>query len=142
MIKRRRRPLDEIVPFGWKLDEIAENFFEEPMWDLSRRELRPLAHVREADDKIIVSFDLPYVKKENIQLNVTEDRVEVNATMNRCVRYDRWGTVQKDCEFRSYRVALALPNKVIPEGATARFKSGILEIEIPKKAQHHKITIQ
>jgi HSP20 family protein len=141
-MKRRRRPLGDIIPFESELDELAENFFEEPMWDLSRREIRPLAHVRETDDKVIVSVDLPYVKKENIQLNVTEDRVEVSATMDKCIRYDRWGTVQRGCEFRSYRTALALPSKVIPEGATARFKSGVLEIEMPKKVQRHKITIQ
>jgi HSP20 family protein len=141
MIRRRRR-FNEILPFGWELEQIMEDLFEEPMWDVSRHEMRPLTHVRETDVKIIVSVDLPYVKKENIQLNVAEDSVEICATMDRCIRYDRWGTVQRDCEFRSYRTAVALPTKVIPEGATARFKSGVLEVEVPKKTQRHKITIQ
>jgi len=141
MIRRRRRPIDEIVPFVWGFGEL-ESFFEEPMWDVSRREIRPLAQVRETDDKVVVSIDLPYVKKENIQLNVTEDRVEVSAEMDRCIKYDRWGTVQRDCEFRSYRRSVALPSEVKPEEATARFKSGVLEIELPKKIQRRRIEVQ
>ena len=142
MIRRRKKPSSEIVPFGSSFDEIIENFFEEPMWDVSRREIRPLAQVRETDDKIVVTVDLPYVKKENIQLNITEDTIEVSAAMDRCVKFDRWGTVQRDCEFRSFRTAMALPSEVVPEGATARFKSGVLEIEMPKKSRRHKIIVQ
>lgn len=142
MIRRRRKPFDEIVPFGWEFEELAQDFFEEPMWDVSRREIRPLAHVRETDDKVIVSVDLPYVKKENIQLNVTEDMVEVSATMDRTVKYDRWGTVEKNCEFKSCRTFVGLPSKVTPKESTARFKSGVLEIEMPKKIQRHKIEVQ
>jgi len=142
MIRRRRRPFDELFSLGWRFEEIEEKIWEEPMWDISRHELRPLALVRETEDKVIVSVDLPYVKKENVQLNIAEDRLELNATMDRCVRYDRWGTVQRDCEFTCYRTAIDLPSKVIPEGSRARFRSGVLEIEMPKKTQRHRIEIQ
>jgi HSP20 family protein len=142
MIRRKKKTLREIVPFGWDFEEIAQNFFEEPMWDVSRSEMRPLTQVRETDDKVIVSIDLPYVKKENIELNVTEDRVEVTATMDRCVKYNRWGTVQKNCEFKSYRTSVGLPRRVTPESAVAKFKSGVLEIEIQKKVERHRIEVQ
>lgn len=136
MIRRRRKPFDDIIPYR------RENSLEGSMWDVARHEIRPLANVRETDDKIVVSLDLPYVKKENIQLNVTEDRIEVSATMDRYVKYDHWGTIQRGCEFRSYRTTMSLPSKVVPEGATARFKSGVLEVEMPKKTQRHRITIE
>jgi HSP20 family protein len=140
MIRRKRSFFDDVNES--ELENMVENLLEESMWDLSRHEIRPLTTLRECKDRIIVSIDLPYVRKDDIQLNVKEDKIEVSAIMNRCIKYDRWGTVQRDCEFRSYRTILNLPQKVVPEGAEARFKSGVLEVKLPKKTKYYRINIE
>lgn len=125
---------------------IMTDFFGElkrDMWDLSRRSLEPLTSVWETKDKVVVEIDLPLVEKDNIQLRLMEDSLEVEASLARTVRYHRWGTVQMDCEFMFLHKVIPLPSLVVSEGSVATFKSGILRVEIRKrKDREHRITIE
>ena len=140
---RRRRITDEIRALEREIDRsLEERFHEQPMWDISTGELEPLAHVSETQDKVTVTMDLPLVKKENIHISVTRDEIEVKAEMERCVKYDRWGTVQRECEFKSFHKLIRLPEEVLPDGAKAKFKHGVLTVELPKKAKPRAIPIE
>ena len=108
------------------------NEFRRDMWNLSRRSLEPLTSVWETEDYVIVEVDLPLVKKDNIQLRLIKDGLEVEATLARIVRYKKWGTVQRDCEFMFLYKIIPLPSPVVSEGIVATFKRGILRVEIRK----------
>ncbi len=111
------------------------------MWDSSTGRLEPLTQVTETLDKIIVTMDLPMVHKQDIHLTIEEDHVKVEASLQRCVKYERW-RIQSQFEFRSFYKILRLPARVNPEEAKAKFKSGVLSIEIPKSVKGHKITVE
>lgn len=137
-LSRRRRIFDFIGSYFENMEreisQAVDDFFEShPMWDISKESLEPLAEISETNDKIIVSMDLPFVKKENIDLNVSEDSLELEAQLERCVQFEHWGTIQRECEFKRFHKIVALPKKVIPEEAKAKFKNGVLSIEIPKR---------
>jgi len=121
---------------------LEELFYERSMWDIKTGRIKPLAYVTEAEDKIIVSADLPFVLKKDIKLNVGEDTLEIEAAMERCMKFERWGTVQRSCEFKTFHRVIKLPSKVFPEKAKAKFKSGILTIDLPKKTKGYKIKIE
>lgn len=113
------------------------------MWDLRRGSLEPLASVSETEDKVTVEVDLPLVKKEDIRLKLVEEGLEIEASLARCVRFERWGTVQRSCEFRSFYKIVRLPCPVVVEGAKATFKRGILRVELRKrKEMEYRITIE
>ena len=117
-----------------EISQAIDDFLEwRPMWDVSTGTLEPLAEISETSDKIIVSMDLPFVKKENIDLNVSEDSLEVEAQLERCVRFKHWGTIQRECEFKTFHKTIALPKKVIPEETKAKSKDGVLTVEMPKR---------
>ena len=138
----RRRLYEQMEVIEREIDQALEEFFyERSMWDIKTGRVKPLAYVTEAEDKIIVSADLPFVRKEDIKLNVGKDTLEIEATMKRCVKFERWGTVQRSCEFKSFHRVIKLPGEVIPEKAKAKFKAGILTIELPKKTKGYKIKI-
>ena len=103
------------------------------MWDLQRESLAPLASVSETEDQVIVEVDLPLVQKKDIHLRLVEEGLEVEASLTKCVRFERWGTVQRSCEFRSFYRIMSLPCPVVEEGATAAFKKGILRVELKKR---------
>lgn len=104
--------------------------------------LEPLIHITEGDEELIISADLPCVKKEDIELFCTEGAVEIRAKMSRQVKFERWGTVQREITFNSFRRSIALPAEVIPEKAKASFKGGILEIRLPKKIKKTRIEVE
>jgi len=68
--------------------------------------------------------------------------LEVDATMQRCVKFHRWGTIQRQCEFKSFYKAIKLPSGVNTDKMKAKFEKGILTIEVPKKTKQYKIEIR
>jgi len=143
---RKRRLIDiiqsSIENLEEEIDQAIEEVFEwRPMWDVQKGTLEPLANVSEENNKIIVSFDLPYVTKENIELNVSENSLEVEAELNRCIKYEGWGTVQRECDFKSFHKFVKLPEKIVPEKAKASFKDGLLTVELQKKEAKKRLKI-
>lgn len=127
---------------GWIEDEIALMLRElHPSWRTVGC-LEPLIHVEEGEDEIVVSADLPCVMKEDIQLFCTERSVEIQAKMSRQVKFEKWGTVQREIAFNSFRRSIALPAEVIPEKAKASFRNGLLTMKLPKNITKTRIEIE
>jgi HSP20 family protein len=112
-----------------------------PSWNPEKCCLVPLVEVQENPEEIIVTADLPYVDKENIDINATETSLEIEAKMRNPVRFERWGTVQREISFDCYHKSVKLPSRVDYEKAKAEFQGGILRISLPKKVSKQKIEI-
>jgi len=104
--------------------------------------LEPLYEVEDLDDEILVTFDLPRVRKENVEVRVTGDTLEVIAKMSDAVCWERWGVVQKKITFQAFRKHIRLPESIEPEKAQAVFKNGILRITLPKVRRKVLITVE
>ena len=104
--------------------------------------LEPLYEVEYKDDEILITFDLPCVRKEDVVINTTEDRLEVIAKMSNAVCWERWGVVQKKIMFQAFRKEIRLPEPIEPENARASLKNGILRITLPKIRRKVLITIE
>jgi len=139
MFERIRREIDRAFR------ELEETIWgeERPMFDLTRRCLEPLAHVREEEDRIIVTVDLPYVRrKEDINVSVSGNNLVIEAKMRRSVQYSTLAGVYRDLSFDTYRKVIKLPENVEPSKAVARFKRGILEVVIPKKVKKFRVRVE
>lgn len=153
MYERRRkdffdRILNYFAEIGEEIDALVESMFEaisfsKPDWDVETCCIEPLVHVETTPESVIVTADLPYVNsKDDIRINATEDTLEILAEMKKEVRFEKWGTIQRETSFRRYRKILRLPEKVIPEEAKATFRNGILKIVLPKKIKATPIKIE
>ncbi len=98
----------------------------------------PIADVKETEQNILVTFELPGVDKKDIDLNVTEDSVEVKVKgKQEAEKKTKEGYSYKASAYNFYR-RMPLPTPVISEKAEATYKNGILRIEIPKKQEKLK----
>jgi HSP20 family protein len=88
----------------------------------SSNEREPLIDVIEDTDVLRVIAEVPGVRKEDIDLSATENSLLIQAESNR----------------RKYYKELDLPCNVIPESASAKFKNGVLEVELKKELQYTK----
>jgi HSP20 family protein len=123
------------------LRDIEDEF--RPLWRGAEGCLEPLVDVSTTDDNLMVTVDLPCVaKKEDISLNVSEVSLEVKATLHQNLRWERWGTSQKEIEFNSFRTTVRLPAKVDPEKSTARFAGGILTVTLPRVRKKFSLKIE
>jgi HSP20 family protein len=132
--------------FEKRFDETFDSIFRpfrttRPSWDPDKCCLVPLVEVQEYPEEIIVTADLPYVDKENINLNATENSLDIDAKMRNAIKFERWGTIQREISFNCYHKSIKLPSRVDPEKAKAEFKGGILRVSLPKTIIKQKIEI-
>jgi HSP20 family protein len=143
MWRRKKTILDEFEEIERRVDEFFDQVFSvEPMWNLQTHSLRPLYQVRETKESIRVVVDLPYVEKEAINLRVDEQSIDLSAELRQPIRYERWGTVQRECEFRKLSVTIPLPAEIISDEAVAKFKEGVLTVELPRKIKKRSIRVE
>ena len=143
MWRRKKTILDEFEEIERRVDKFFDQVFSvEPMWNLQAHSLRPLYQVRETKESIRVVVDLPYVEKEGINVRVDEQSIDLSAELRQPIRYERWGTAQRECEFRKLSVTIPLPAEIISDEAVAKFKEGVLTVELPRKMKKRIIRVE
>ncbi|MEM1944360.1 MAG: Hsp20/alpha crystallin family protein [Nitrososphaerota archaeon] len=133
---------ERISPWEWirRLQRQMEREADELFRSIKEFEARtgcivPLHDVVESGDEVIVSVDLPGVKKEDISLEVTESYVVLEAPCRTPLPSSRLGT--------RYRLRLEMPTELDTSTVKARLQNGVLEIKAQKKkARGTKITVE
>lgn len=92
----------------------------------------PFIDVVEKDKEIIATADMPGLEKENIDINISEDMLEISAKTKQEDKKEEKGYVYRERRSGSYYRAISLPSSVDPDGAKASYKNGVLEIKMPK----------
>ncbi|MCD6458300.1 MAG: Hsp20/alpha crystallin family protein [Thermoprotei archaeon] len=131
-----------------KIHEEIEKAFREfekeifkPLFDFESKCLEPLYHIEETPNEVIVRVDLPYVKrKEDVKVTATENKIVVEAKMERKVPFDDLITYGRT-SFEMYRKEIILPTPVDAKKAKAKLRGCILEIRLPKKYKVYRISV-
>ncbi len=132
----------ELEKLRRKLHEEIEKAFTEPL--LTHRDwspdgsLEPLYNIYEYSDRYVVLVDLAGADKGSIEVKATEDRLIVEARLERTVTYsDVYGTHHgREITFHSYRHELPLPPDADPSGMKVNIRPNkLIEIVLPKKRQ-------
>ncbi len=106
---------------------------KDPSWDIDRKCLDPLVQIRETEDEVIVTADLPCVEKEDIEVSVEDNNLKIRAQTKEELQFERWGGVHRRIRFNSFRKNVKLPSQVDPDKADAKFKEGVLTVRLKKK---------
>ncbi|QEF95410.1 Hsp20/alpha crystallin family protein [Methanothermobacter sp. KEPCO-1] len=118
MIKNMREMQKE---FEKKISEYTENIPEKLNMD-----------VIETDDQIIIKTDLPGVKKEDINIELTENTISISAVFEEEIEVKEANFVKKERKYGEARREMRLPEKIKVEEAKAKFENGVLTVELPK----------
>ena len=134
-------------PFNDLVDDLFKGFLVRPVSYDGRAEALPRVKVdvAEKNGAYTVTAELPGVKKEDIQVSI--DGAEVTLTAE--VKREREVTqdervLHTERTFGKVTRSFALPQEVDEAKAEAKFRDGILELPLPKKAaaQRKQVTIQ
>ena len=126
--------IDEII------NEVEDEFHQ--LWSGSERWLEPLSEISVINNDIIITVDLPCIEnKEYITLNLNEHSLEIKAEFIKPIKWERWGTIQKEIGFITYKKTINIPEKINPMKAKAKFNRGILTITIPSVSKKSNIKI-
>ena len=143
---------DDFGRFEEMMNRMFENFWGRPRRQLlssgERGEMLPAEYrqpsidVVETDREVIARAEMPGLDKENIKINLTEDRLEISAETKKEEEKKEKGYVYREMRSGSYYRAIALPSPVNPNNAQASYKNGILEIKMPKTEVKEKKEIK
>jgi len=115
------------------LREVEQVF--EPIVDAESGEVEPLYEVVDVGDRILVRVDLPKVSKEAVEVSIVGRRLVVRAAMREPLRLCDVPYYAR-CEVTGYKLELELPPDVDAEGAQASFRSGYLEVTLPRRKSY------
>jgi HSP20 family protein len=94
----------------------------------------PSVDVIETEDAYLLYAELAGVRKEDIQLQVKDRRLELSG--RRQPLGENRNFLRMERSYGPFRRAFDLGTPVDPDGITAGFERGILRIHIPKKPVH------
>lgn len=116
-------------PLGWRwpFDSWWDEFFS-----LSPERFgMPRIEVLERDNELIVRADLPGVKKEDINLTVTDDTLTISARRESERQEEHAGYYRSERQFGTFQRTITFPVPVDSSKARARLQDGVLEIRVP-----------
>jgi HSP20 family protein len=126
----------------WEEFERLEKEFEKirkRMEEIARAEFRPLKarefpiDIKEREDELIIEAEIPGIKKENIEINLTENSLSIKAEKKEKKEEKEEGYLHRERSYLSFHRVISLPVAVIPEKAKASYQDGVLRIVVPKK---------
>jgi len=94
----------------------------------------PRVEIIELQDKYIVTAELPGVLKENISININEERLLViKGEKNKVDKNDNTQALRTERLYGKFERQFILPEDIDIENVSAKFELGILELTIPSK---------
>ena len=134
-------------PFNDLVDDLFKGFLVRPVSYDGRTEALPRVKVdvAEKNGAYTVTAELPGVKKEDIQVSIDGAEVTLTAEVKREKEVTQDERVlHTERTFGKVTRSFALPQEVDEAKAEAKFRDGVLELTLPKKAAapRKQVTIQ
>ena len=134
-------------PFNDLVDDLFKGFLVRPVAYDGRGESIPRAKVdvTERNGAYVVAAELPGVKKEDIQITIDGAQVTLAAETKRESEVEKDERVlHAERTYGKVTRSFTLPQEVDEAKAEAKFRDGVLELTLPKKAaaQRKQISIQ
>src|SRR5437879_4770091 len=131
-------------PFDWfqEMDRWFDDFrqsFNDRVWgsSLSRSEetsfqvREPLVDLIDKGSEFVVRAELPGVAKEDVDLTVTPDGIQIRAEVNRSREEKEKNYYYQERTYQALQRALKFPAEVKPDLAAANQEDGVVAVQLP-----------
>jgi len=124
------RPFDE-------MRRMMEDFWMAPFEEMGRwsQTFTPRVDVKEEDNHVIVSAELPGIDQKDIDVTVTRDSVRIAGEKKHEEEKEERGYYRHETSYGSFERVVDLPSEVDENKADAEFSKGVLTIRLPKSEQ-------
>jgi HSP20 family protein len=134
-------------PFNDLVDDLFKGFLVRPVSYEGRGDVLPRVKVdvAEANGAYVVNAELPGVRKEDIQVSIDGAEVTLSAEVKREKEANKDERVlHSERVYGKVSRSFSLPQEIDEARAEAKFRDGVLELKLPKKAAapRKQVTIQ
>jgi HSP20 family protein len=114
---------------GWTAPRIARGWLSPSghhEWSWS-----PAVEMFHRGSELVVRADLPGLKREDIQVDVNDDRLTLTGERKYEHEEEREGVYRSERSYGTFRRDIPLPPGTMSDQAKATFRDGVLEITVP-----------
>lgn len=126
------------------MEKWFEDAFRRPFSFLSHpmmrgaEEIVPTVDILENNGDIVVKAELPGVKKEDIDITLTDDTITISGEKKKEEEVKKKDYYRYESSYGSFCRTFSLPSEVQSDKAKTKMKDGVLEIRIPKTEEAKK----
>jgi HSP20 family protein len=124
-------PFEEIKKTQERLNQLFEDFMPMEEWG-GGKVFTPAVDIKDEEDKLVVTTDLPGINKEDVEISLKEDMLEISAKSGKEKETEEEGYIRRERAYTRFYRAVRLPTSVKEEGGTAKIENGVLTITLPK----------
>ena len=141
----RSSPAGQLATLQSDMARLMNSFFGGSPWSAGAGNgttWLPPVDITETDDSLVLSFDVPGLQEDDIQVELDDNVLTVSG------RRERKHEVKQDDYFRferrfgTFSRSVALPAGVKDADIEAQYENGVLEIRVPKPEEYKPKRIQ
>lgn len=119
-----------------EIDSLFNNFFNFPRVRTEAVcDFMPRVNIKENEDHITLSFELPGLEKKDIKVMVKDDVLTISGERNFKSEEKDDGFVRSEISSGSFSRSFSLPDTVDSEKVSADYKNGMLEVKLAKREE-------
>lgn len=128
--------------FFGDFDRMVDNFVRPTMTSVN---FTPTCDIRETKSHYLVSFDMPGMKKSDINVEINENQLMVSGERNKQIQEGEGeGLLRHERVYGQFQRTFTLPTSIDAGKIEAHYEDGVLNIVLPKteKVKGRSIQIQ
>lgn len=130
---RKNRGLANRPQDAFNIDSLFDNFFSDsfvPGFFAGDSQIR--VDIKEEEKAYIIEADLPGVKKEEIKVDLENDRLTISVVRNEEINEEKDNYIRRERRSGSYCRSFYVEN-VVEDQISAKFENGVLSMVLPKR---------
>ncbi|MBP5344386.1 MAG: Hsp20/alpha crystallin family protein [Alphaproteobacteria bacterium] len=133
----KRTELEPRTSDVWGLQSDINRLFDAFMSPLDTTETRavmsPKLDVAELKDKFEIKAELPGMDEKDIELSLDDGLLTISGEKKAETEEKDKGYYLKECSYGTFSRSIRLPDNIADDKIEAKFKKGVLTIDLPKK---------
>ena len=128
------KPVRDLYHIQGEMDRFVNDFFRGiPNGDSSHGDWSPAVDIRESENAILVSVEVPGMKKDDINISIQNNILAIKGEKVKNVEHENDNYHRSERAYGSFQRSFSLPTSVDPNKVKASYKEGVLTIELLKK---------
>ncbi|MEM8779705.1 MAG: Hsp20/alpha crystallin family protein, partial [Cyanobacteria bacterium P01_G01_bin.49] len=96
------------------------------------RNFSPSAELSETNEAILLKLELPGIKAEEVDIQVTKEAVYITGERKEEAKSEENGVTRSEFRYGKFSRAIPLPTLIDNTNVTANYKDGVLHLTLPK----------
>ena len=123
------------------IDRFIDDFFNRSLSDIVGSDFtinHPSVNILEEENHFIIEFAAPGMEKKDFDVKVEEGRLVVGAELKKEEEEQKGKYRRKEFNYTSFKRSFKIPENVNTESIDAKYKNGILSIQLNKREETKK----